>query len=73
MTTTTLKAPDQIALEITPSCKERGCSEPVRGSSITGQGHVCTRHNEIEWGRALLRKPEPYYKRMGLELLGVDA
>lgn len=38
-------------LVITPPCKERGCREQIVGHSITGEGHVCKRHNEIEWGK----------------------
>jgi hypothetical protein len=41
---------DGLALE---SCKERGCTRPVVGSSTTGKGHVCKGHNEAEWGQAL--------------------
>lgn len=44
---------EQLTLALGPACKERGCREPVVGSSITGTGHVCRRHNESEWGRAL--------------------
>lgn len=58
----------QLALEIAPSCK-RKCAEPVVGSSITGEGHVCKRHNEEEWGLALSRKREGFYRRLGAQLL----
>lgn len=44
---------DQLAIDVPPTCKERGCTRPVVGSSTTGKGHVCKGHNEAEWGRAL--------------------
>ncbi len=44
----------QLALEIPPACKAKGCVQPVVGSSTTGDGHVCKGHNEQEWGRALV-------------------
>ena len=49
--------------------KERGCLEPVIGSSITGIGHVCARHNEIEWGWALAANRDRYYRNLGRDLL----
>lgn len=59
---------EQLALPIT-ACKERGCTEPVVGSSITGKGHVCKRHNEIEWGRSLLRSKEQWLWQLGAGLV----
>ena len=50
-------------------CKEPGCAQPVVGSSITGVGHVCARHNEIEWGRALAANRDGYYRNLGRRLL----
>ncbi len=60
--------PDQLMLD-TATCKERGCTEPVVGSSTTGKGHVCRRHNEIEWGRALLRSEWHDDRDLGARLL----
>jgi hypothetical protein len=57
---------EQLALE---ACKVSGCGAEVVGSSITGKGHVCGRHNTEEWGRALARNREPYYRTLGRELL----
>lgn len=34
-------------------CKQTECEGEVVGSSIGGEGHVCKRCNEVEWGRAL--------------------
>lgn len=51
------------------ACKETDCPEPTVGSSITGNGHVCKAHNVVEWGRALSRNSEPYYRKLGAELL----
>lgn len=59
----------QLALEIAPSCKERGCLSPVVGHSVTGDGHVCKRHNEIEWGRALLRSEWSDYRALGARMV----
>ena len=50
-------------------CKESGCTEPVIGSSITCTGHVCARHNEIEWGRSLTANRDEYYRNLGGDLL----
>jgi hypothetical protein len=49
---------EQLSFALGPACKTRGCAEPVVGSSIAGNGHVCRRHNEIEWGHALLSAGE---------------
>lgn len=52
------------------SCKARGCTQPVVGSSVTGEGHVCRLHNEREWGHALARQTnEPWLRDVGLDLL----
>jgi len=56
-------------LILTPQCKERGCVEPIVGSSITGDGHVCRRHNEIEWGKGLAS----YWPDMSRKLIGATA
>ena len=56
-----------------PACKEPGCTEPVVGSSITGTGHVCKRHNEREWGRALVRNKAGWLREMGARLLAKPA
>lgn len=60
----------QLSLIATP-CKESGCAEPIVGSSVTGEGHVCRRHNEIEWGRALIRSG--YWPEMGARLIASGA
>jgi hypothetical protein len=52
-----------------PGCKETGCTARVVGSSITGTGHVCARHNEIEWSRALAANGDGYYHQLGRDLL----
>lgn len=59
----------QLALPIAEACRHRGCSEAVVGSSITGSGHVCKRHNEIEWGRALLRSEFSDYRALGARMV----
>ncbi len=59
----------QLALDVA-TCKERGCTEPVVGSSTTGEGHVCRRHNEAEWGRALSRSEWRDHRELGARLLG---
>ena len=64
----TFTADAQLALD-TVTCKERGCAEPVVGSSTTGEGHVCRRHNEAEWGRALSRSEWRDYRELGARLL----
>lgn len=56
-------------LVITPPCKERGCHEPIVGHSITGVGHVCERHNEIEWGKSLQRSKWRDYQELGARLV----
>jgi hypothetical protein len=50
-------------------CKATSCPAVVVGSSITGEGKVCARHNTEEWGRALVRNPDHYYRRLGRQLL----
>jgi hypothetical protein len=55
----------QLAIEIR-CCKVRDCTAEVVASSITGKGHVCKRHNEIEWGKALAT----YDPEMSRKLLG---
>ena len=65
--------PRQLELELEPvgkqvampGCKETGCTHPTVGSPITGAGHVCARHNTIEWGRALAANPDGYYHQLG--------
>jgi hypothetical protein len=58
---------DQLTLD-TATCKVRGCTAPIVGQSITGKGYVCKRHNEAEWGRALMQNPDSYYGRLGQAL-----
>jgi hypothetical protein len=43
---------NQLAMSV-ECCRQRGCPNPVVGSSTTGKGHVCKGHNEAEWGKAL--------------------
>lgn len=45
------------------------CGAPAVASSITGTGHVCSACNTAEWGRALARNKDPYFRAMGLRLL----
>lgn len=59
----------QLELELPVACKVDGCTADVVGSSITGAGHVCRRHNEREWGEALARNRDPYYARLGQRLI----
>ena len=67
----------QLELELEPvseqlgaaRCKEAGCTATTVGSSISGTGHVCARHNKIEWGRALAANPDGYYHELGRDLL----
>ena len=58
----------QLVLEIGPACKF-GCPGVVVGNSITGNGHVCKRHNVKEWGEQLSRNRDPYYRGLGATLL----
>ena len=57
---------DQLELAVPVSCKYR-CGQPVVGSSTTGEGHVCRSHNELEWGKALVKSK--YWPEMGLRLI----
>ena len=50
-------------------CKATSCPGPVVGSSITGEGKVCAAHNTEEWGRALAVNLDPYYRKLGRQLL----
>jgi hypothetical protein len=50
-------------------CRHRGCKRTVVGSSITGKGHVCKPHNELEWGQALKRSRDPDHRTMAIGLL----
>lgn len=63
--------PDELWLCRT--CRHRGCPDPVVGHSITGEGHVCKQHNVKEWGRALARNREPYFRDLGLQLLAAPS
>lgn len=60
---------EQLSLAVA-SCKRRGCADPVVGHSITGEGHVCKRHNVEEWGRSLARNRAAWLRELGLRLLG---
>lgn len=48
------------------TCKVTGCPRTVVGNSTTGDGHVCRKHNEEEWGRALERSDT--FESLGSEL-----
>lgn len=65
--------PEQLALDIGPSCKDHGCTAPVVGHSITGSGYVCRSANEREWGAALSLSRDPYYRDLGSRLLNASA
>lgn len=45
---------EQLSL-LAPACEEPDCHEPIVGSSVKGVGHVCRRHNELEWADGLAR------------------
>jgi hypothetical protein len=59
---------EQLEL-LKPACKSRGCEGAVVGSSITGAGHVCKRHNEAEWGSALSCSRDRWHRELGVALL----
>lgn len=61
---------EQLALPLAPSCHVKGCTEPVVGSSIArADGHVCRRHNELEWATALAHGKDGYWRTFGLRWL----
>jgi hypothetical protein len=59
---------EQLALPIAPVCKQ-DCDQAVVGHSVTGNGHVCKRCNEREWGEALLGSPYSDYRMLGQRLI----
>lgn len=49
-----------------PTCHFKGCAEPVVGSSTAQpQGHVCKKHNELEWANALSKGKDGYWNAFG--------
>lgn len=53
----------QLSL-LAPACKEPGCDEPIVGSSVKGAGHVCKRHNALEWADGLARSQWEDHRRL---------
>lgn len=60
-------------LILVAGCHVHACGRPVVGHSITGDGHVCREHNEMEWRRALTRTINPVWVRALGELLPATA